>query len=323
MLDAQAKAMLELIDSLGMAPMHQMTVAEARKGYRERRHATQPDAPEVADVQEHSVPVKPAGTSIRVRSFKPKTARGSDASADRALQPALLYFHGGGWTIGDLDTHDTLCRMLCNESGCRVYSVDYRMGPEHKFPVAVEDAIAAWQWLHDNAQRLGVDQERMAVGGDSAGGNLAAVLCLSARDGYCPPPCFQLLIYPAVDQRAGHDSHERNGDGYLLTRDLMTWFRAQYHGSEAEYLDWRASPLLADSHQSLPPAVVLTAGYDPLVDEGKAYGQALRAAGVAVEMLSYPGQIHGFITMGRMIDQANDAVSKCAEALKQAVFARD
>lgn len=321
MLDAQARALLELIDSLGMDPMNEMTVADARNGYRERRHATQPDAPEVAAVQEHVVPVPPSGSSIGVRSFKPKTSRASRSSAGQAALPALLYLHGGGWTIGDLDTHDTLCRMLCNESGCQVFSVDYRMGPEHKFPVAVEDSLAAWQWLHDNAQHLGVDPGRIAVGGDSAGGNLAAVLCLCARDGLWPQPRFQLLIYPAVDQRARHDSHDRNGNGYLLTRELMTWFRKQYHNNEAEYLDWRASPLLAQTHQSLPPALVLTAGFDPLVDEGQAYGQALRAAGVAVEMVSYPGQIHGFITMGRMIDQANEAVSKCAQALRQAMTA--
>lgn len=318
MLDAQAKALLELIDSLGMDPMNEMLVVQARESYRERRHATQPDSPDVASVEEHKVPVAPAGASIAVRSYKPKPSRGSKSAANEPA-PALLYLHGGGWTIGDLDTHDTLCRTLCNESGCQVFAVDYRMGPEHKFPVAVEDSLAAWQWLHDNATRLGVDADRIAVGGDSAGGNLAAVLALCARDGKCPMPRFQLLIYPAVDQRAQHDSHERNGEGYLLTRDLMAWFRDQYHASETEYLDWRASPLLAESHQSVPPALILTAGYDPLVDEGLAYGASLEAAGVKVEMVTFEGQIHGFITMGRMIKQANDAVTKCAQALRQAL----
>ena len=318
MLDPQAKALLDLIESLGIDPMNEMTVPQARESYRERRHATQPDAPEVASTQDHLVAVEPAGATIKVRSYKPKGSRASQASADAA--PALLYLHGGGWTIGDLETHDTLCRMLSNESGCHVFSVDYRMGPEHKFPVAVEDTIAAWLWLHENARELGLDPTRLAVGGDSAGGNLAAVLSLHARDSHCPAPCFQLLIYPAVDQRAAHDSHQRNGDGYLLTRDLMAWFRRQYHASDVEYLDWRASPLLATSHQSLPPALVLTAGYDPLVDEGQAYAAVLKAAGVSVEQVDFEGQIHGFITMGRMIDQANEAVTRCAQALRQAVL---
>lgn len=318
MLDAQAKALLDLIESLGMDPMNEMSVLQARESYRERRHATQPDAPEVASVVEHSVAVAPAGSSIAVRSYKPKPMRGSKSSAAEPA-PALLYLHGGGWTIGDLDTHDTLCRALCNESGCQVFAVDYRMGPEHKFPVAVEDTLAAWQWLHDSAVHLGIDTDRLAIGGDSAGGNLAAVLALCARDGHCPIPRFQLLIYPAVDQRAQHDSHERNGEAYLLTRDLMDWFRSQYHNSETEYLDWRASPLLAKSHESLPPALILTAGYDPLVDEGQAYAATLEAAGVAVEQVVYEGQIHGFITMGRMIEQANEAVTKCAQALRQAL----
>ena len=193
------------------------------------------------------------------------------------------------------------------------------MGPEHKFPVAVEDAAAAAQWLFDHAQAFGVDPARIAVGGDSAGGNLAAVLALLRRDQGLPNFALQLLIYPAVDQRAGQDSHQRNGTGYLLTRDLMDWFRDQYHSDPAEYLDWRASPLLAQRHDDLPAAFVLTAEYDPLVDEGQAYAQVLEGAGVAVEHVCFEGQIHGFITMGKVIDDANRAVSLCAQKLQAAL----
>ncbi len=312
MLNPQAKALLDLIASLGFAPMNELPVEEARQNYRDRRHGTQPAAPEIGTVIDHQVPVK--GGGISVRDYRPATP-----GADADPLPALVYYHGGGWTIGDLDTHDTLCRSLCAGSGCAVFSVDYRMGPEHKFPTAVEDAQRALQWVTEKAGDLGVNPERIAVGGDSAGGNLAAVVSLLARDQQGPAPAFQLLIYPAVDQRAGHDSHQRNGEGYLLTRVLMQWFRDQYHNHPDEYLDWRASPLLAHSLAGLPPALVLTAEYDPLVDEGQAYAAALSSAGVPVETISYPGQVHGFITMGKVLDDANHAVDVCARAVRNAL----
>ncbi|MEZ5740574.1 MAG: alpha/beta hydrolase [Burkholderiaceae bacterium] len=307
MLNPQAKALLDLLISLDAPAMNTLPVAQARQVYRDRRGATQPDAPKVAAVSEHTVRHGEAG--VPVRGYRPM---GSGAT-DRL--PALVYYHGGGWTIGDLDTHDTLCRTLCNESGCAVFAVDYRMGPESKFPAAVDDAMAVLQWASREADSLGIRADRIAVGGDSAGGNLAAVVSLMARDQQGPAIAFQLLIYPATDQRAQSDSHKRNGEGYLLTNELMRWFREQYHASADEFLDWRASPLLAASHERLPPALVLTAGYDPLVDEGQAYAEALLAAGNVVESVCYDGQIHGFITMGRVIDQANEAVSLCAGAL--------
>ena len=200
-----------------------------------------------------------------------------------------------------------------------VFSVDYRMGPEHKFPAAVDDTMDALGWLVANAASLRVDASRLAVGGDSAGGNLAAVAALCARDAGAPDLRLQLLIYPATDQRGGHDSHRRNGDGYLLTRATMDWFRDQYHGDPTEYMDWRASPLLASDFSGLAPAFVLTAGYDPLVDEGIEYADKLRQAGVDVQAICYDAQIHGFITMGRVIDQADEAVASCAQALRRAL----
>ncbi|MGH1358090.1 MAG: alpha/beta hydrolase [Burkholderiaceae bacterium] len=309
MLNPQAKALLDLISSLGFEPMNELPVEEARKNYRDRRHGTQPEAPPIGAVVDHQVPV--AGGTITVREYRP----GGAAQASARL-PALVYFHGGGWTIGDLDTHDTLCRSLCAGAECAIYAVDYRMGPEFKFPTAVEDAQAAFQWVLTESDRLRVDPTRVAVGGDSAGGNLAAVVSLQTRDQGSPAPVYQLLIYPAVDQRAGHDSHERNGEGYLLTQILMRWFREQYHAHPDEYLDWRASPLLAESFAGLPPALVLTAEYDPLVDEGQAYAAAMDSAGVPVEAVMFPGQVHGFITMGKVLDDANTAVKLCAARLK-------
>ncbi|MEZ5661243.1 MAG: alpha/beta hydrolase [Burkholderiaceae bacterium] len=311
MLNEQAKALLDLIASLGAPPMNTLPVSEARAQYRDRRYATQPPAPEVASVSDHQV--RSGKDQITVRAYRPR-----DSRPDTAL-PVLVYYHGGGWTIGDLDTHDTLCRSLANGSGCAVVSVDYRMGPEHRFPVAVEDAMNALHWVVAQALMLGIDPSRIAVGGDSAGGNLAAVVSLLARDAGKPSIKFQLLIYPATDQRAGFESHRRNGEGYLLTADLMAWFRDQYHSSPDEYLDWRASPLLAPSHADLPPALVLTAGYDPLIDEGQAYARALSQAGTTVESICFDGQIHGFITMGKVIDEANHAVERCCAALAKAL----
>lgn len=305
MLNPQARALLDYIEQAKVPPMNTLPVADARAVYRDRRGATQPVPPKIGAVQDYSV------GSFTVRGYRPIQA------ADADVLPALLFLHGGGWVIGDLDTHDTLCRSLSNESGCAVYAVDYRMGPEHRFPAAVQDTTIAMNWLHENATDLHVDATRLAIGGDSAGGNLAAVGALIARDAG-PSFQFQLLIYPATDQRAGHDSHQRNGTGYMLTNDLMTWFRNHYLDA-SDHADWRASPLLASNHADLPPAFVLTAGYDPLVDEGKAYADALQSAGVEVSYQCFDEQIHGFITMGKVIDQANEAVSACANALSAAL----
>ena len=311
MLDPQARALLDLIEARGMPSYHTMTPPEARAFYRDRRFFTQAEPPEVAEVSELTAP-GPHGP-IPVRGYRPKGA------AAGALLPALIYYHGGGWTIGDLDTHDVLCREIANAAGCTVFSVDYRMGPEHKFPAAVDDAFAALKWVAAQAGPLAIDAQRLAVGGDSAGGNLAAVVSLLARDGGGPALRLQLLIYPATDLRGKTPSYTRNGAGYLLTSEVMAYFNRCYLTGEADKADWRASPLLADDLSRLPPALVLTAGYDPLVDEGDQYAQRLRAAGVSVEYRCFDGQIHGFITMGKVLDQANEAVALCAGRLKAAL----
>jgi acetyl esterase len=311
MLHPQARALLRLIEEKGVPPTHTLDVAQARALYRDRRTFTQPEPPTVASVRDLEAR-GPAGP-IPLRSYRP-----AGSNADTVL-PVLVYYHGGGWVIGDLDTHDTLCRQLANLSGCAVIAVDYRMGPKHHFPAAVDDSIAATRWVRANAGALKVDPERLAVGGDSAGGNLAAVVALEARDSGDLPIAFQLLIYPATDQRRGAPSHTSNGEGYLLTRDTISWFHDHYIADAAQDLDWRASPLLHADHARLPSAFVLTAGYDPLRDEGLQYAQKLSEAGNRAALVNFERQIHGFILMGRVIDEANVAVQLCAAQLKQAL----
>ncbi|MET3913378.1 acetyl esterase [Variovorax sp. OAS795] len=311
MLHPQARALLDFIEARGIPPTHTLSPAEARAFYRERRTATQPEAPQVAEVRELTAE-GPHGT-IPVRLYRPL-----GSPSDAAL-PVLVYFHGGGWVIGDLDTHDVLCRSLANGAGCAVASVDYRMGPEHRFPAAVDDVLAATRWVRRQAASLGLDASRLAVGGDSAGGNLAAVAAIAARDAGDLPIAFQLLIYPATDQRRGHPSHEANGQGLLLTRDTMAYFHDHYIDDQRHDLDWRASPLLHADLSGLPPALVLTAGYDPLRDEGMAYAEALTAAGNRAAYVCFERQIHGFITMGKVLDEAGTAVALCSAELRRAL----
>jgi len=310
MLDPQAKALLDLMVERGVPPTHTLTPQQARAFYRERRAATQPEPKPLAEVRDLVAP-GPLG-DIPLRLYRP-------AQAARPAAPTLVYFHGGGWVIGDLDTHDVLCRDLADQSGCVVVAVDYRMGPEHRFPAAVDDVLAATRWLQAQADALGLDATRFAVGGDSAGGNLAAATALAWRDAGEPLPLkFQLLIYPATDMRAQAPSHQHNGQGYLLTSDTIAYFRGHYLAPE-QHGDWRASPLLHYDHAGLPPALVLTAGYDPLRDEGLQYADKLSAAGSPAQHLCFERQIHGFITMGRVLDEAHTAVGLCALALRRAL----
>ena len=314
MLHPQTQALLDLMIERGVPPTHTLTPAEARSFYRERRGFTQPAPPAVALLRELQAD-GPRG-AVPLRLYRPM---GSDAAS---VLPVLVYYHGGGWVIGDLDTHDTLCRELANGAGCAVVAVDYRMGPEHRFPAAVIDAIAATRWVHSHASELNLDPNRLAVGGDSAGGNLAAVVSIAARDAGDLPIAFQLLIYPATDQHRNTPSHTSNGQGYLLTTETMDYFTGHYIADPAHYQDWRASPLLHIDLTKLPPALVLTAGYDPLRDEGAAYAERLTAAGNRATYVCFERQIHGFITMGKVLDEANAAVALCAVELKRALAMR-
>jgi acetyl esterase len=309
MLDPQAAMLLKLLQDNGIPPVYTQTPVQAREAYRARRTFSQPDPPEVGPVTDHVVQAH--GANFRVRQYQPP-ARGT------AAVPALVYYHGGGWTIGDLDTHDVLCRSLCAQTGMVVVAVDYRMGPEHRFPAAYLDSVAAFEWAVEQAASMGIDPHRIAVGGDSAGGNLAAAVCLGLR-GSSHVPAFQLLIYPATHMHLATESHQTNAQGYLLTREAIEWFVGNYLSGPADAQDWRASPLLAASHAQLPPALVITAGYDPLRDEGLQYADALSQAGVSCQYVCFSRQIHGFITMGRVMTEANTAVRLCAQALRQAM----
>ncbi|MBK7275044.1 MAG: alpha/beta hydrolase [Betaproteobacteria bacterium] len=313
MLDPQARALLDLMAANGVPPVHTLTPADARRFYLERRFFTQPEPPAVGEVRDLRT-----DNGLRLRLVRP-AATSTAAATTAGLQPALVYFHGGGWTIGDLDTHDVLCRQLCAAAGVAVVSVDYRLGPEHRFPAAVDDCVAATRWLQREGASLGLDPTRLAVGGDSAGGNLAAVVALVLRDAGDPAPAFQLLIYPATDMRAVAPSHTVNGQGYLLTADSVAWYRGHYIAEAAQWSDWRASPLLAADLSRLPPALVLTAGFDPLRDEGRQYADALSAAGNRVQYICFERQLHGFITMSKLIAEARTAVALCAAVLREAL----
>ena len=303
-------ALLERAAKSPLPPYYTVPPHVARRIYRDTRAAVSPVAPAVAESKLMIIPGPAA--PIAVRAYRPEGAKPEEAL------PALVYFHGGGWVIGDLDTHDVVCRQLANGARCAVFSVDYRKAPEHRFPGAVEDCIAAVRHVAAEAATLKVDAARIAVGGDSAGGNLAAVVALTARDAGGPALAMQMLVYPATDQRMGHPSIDGNGEGYLLTKSAMQYFGGHYLAQEKDKLDWRASPLLAKSLAGVAPAYVITAGFDPLVDEGRAYAERLAKEGVAVAYLDYPDMIHGFLLMGGVLDTANQALAECCARLREA-----
>jgi acetyl esterase len=247
-----------------------------------------------------------------VRLYWPRPAAPGEAF------PVLVFLHGGGWVIGGLDSHDPPCRALAAGAECIVVSVEYRLAPEHPFPAALEDTRAALAWVAASAGDFGGDPSRLALGGDSAGGNLAAVAAQLARDDGQPALAFQLLIYPATDLSGGTASSPELSTGYLLTAELVEWFHGHYLAAPEDALDPRVSPLLASDHSGLPPALVITAGFDPLAAQGSAYADALEGAGVAVERLHYSGQIHGFISMAGVLDEAREALARSAAALRAA-----
>ena len=296
----QVKALLERVARSPLPPYHTVPAFVARRIYRDTRAALAPKPPELADVK-----LLVLDNRIAVRVYRPSGE----------VLPALVFFHGGGWTIGDLDTHDVLCRQLAAGARCAVFSVDYRLAPEDPFPAAAEDAIAATRYIASNPGVLKIDGKRIAVGGDSAGGNLAAVVALELKK---HDLAYQLLIYPATDQRCEFDSHSRNGQDYLLTSDAIDFFRDCYLPDKARWTDWRASPLLAADHRGVAPAYVLTAGFDPLLDEGRAYADKLMSAGVRVDYREYSDMVHGFILFGGVVDTANAAVAECCARLRDA-----
>ena len=306
-LDPGAQRVLDLIREVGRPPLHTLSPIEARAASSASRAVLQPDPQEVAEVANLACP-GPAGP-IALRCY-----RGLGAAAGPL--PCLLYLHGGGWVIGDLESHDQLCRALANYTQAMVIAVDYRLAPEAIFPAAVDDAAAALRFVVAEAALLGIDPARIAVGGDSAGGNLAAVLALMGRDGTLPAPGFQLLLYPATDMAGNTPAYQRFLEGYPLTTATMRWFIDHYIPDHAQRIDWRASPLRAASLAGTPPAFVMTCGHDPLVDEGIAYARRLDQEGVSVTHLHVADQMHAYLTMGRFIPASDLTLRQAAAALR-------
>jgi len=306
-LDVKAREILEQLKAAALPKLSEIGPAAARAAMRSSFFRGK-DTP-VGKVENRTMP-GPAG-DMALRIYTPLEAKA-------ATLPGFVFFHGGGFVIGDLDTHDDLCRCLANASGCRVVSADYRLAPESPFPAAVEDCLAATQWIDAHKGELGIAGD-IAVGGDSAGGNLAAVVCQLAKSAG-PKLAFQLLIYP-VTQLGQPDtpSMRENGKGYFLERDGMAWFTRMYCPDAQHHRDPRLSPLLAADLSGLPPAYVVTAGFDPLRDEGVAYADKLDAAGVPVTHVNYPGMIHGFFSMRGLIPKAREAVAASAAALRAAL----
>jgi acetyl esterase/lipase len=304
-LDPQAEALIASM--AGAKPVEQMTVQEMRDGLEQRTLVTG-GTPEPVD-QVISGQVDTPSGAIAVRIYVPHGNR---------PMPGVVFFHGGGWARGSLQTHDPLCRSLANGGGCIVVSVDYRMAPEHTFPAAIDDAVAATRWVAEHAEELGIDSRRLAVGGDSAGGNLAAAVALVLRDEGGPALVHQLLFYPVTDRNFDTGSYLENAEGYMLTRDAMRFYWGIYLRDEADADDQRASPLRARDFSNLPPALVITAEFDPLRDEGRAYADRLRNAGTPVVYHEYPGMVHGFATMAGVLDQGKQAVQEAAAALREA-----
>jgi acetyl esterase len=304
-LDPQAREVMNYLTGLGLPEIDRMSPSEARREYRDVRAALRPPAPDLFEVRD-LVAGATAG-AISLRLYRPA----------EGVLPALVYFHGGGWVVGDLDTHDVVCRQIALQARAVVIAVDYRLAPEHPFPAAVEDAWSATTWVAAHAPELGIDARRLAVGGDSAGGGLAAVVALMARDSSTLRLTLQVLVYPVTDLRAESASYSNYAEGYLLTRAAMQWYIAQYAPTPQAIEDWRASPLRAPWVHGVAPTLIIAAELDPLCDEGEAYARRLQGARVPVEYQRLDGMIHGFLTMGGRIDAANKAVSIIADALKR------
>ena len=304
-LDPQARALLDRLSALNLPATSQSTPAQVREITRQRSAGLPRE--DVASVSDHRLPVQ--GGDIVVRVFTP---------SGTPPFPALVYFHGGGWVSGDVDTHEGICRTLANAASCIVASVDYRLAPEFRYPTAAEDCYAATRWVADHARNLGVDARRLAVCGDSAGGNLSAVVALMARDRGGPHLGLQVLVVPITDCEFDTPSYRENAEGYGLTLESMRWYWDAYAPSHADRLEPYASPLRAANLVGLPPALVLTCEYDPLRDEGEAYARRLVEAGVPVARTRYPGMIHAFFRMTNVLDAALGAVAVVAGALQKA-----
>ena len=305
-LHPQAKALLDVLNLAPEVPTEDLVHHDLRAQY---AALSMPATVEGVITEDRVIP-GPHG-DIPIRIYRPEGA---------GVTPVVLYFHGGGWVIGDIDTHDGGCASITAASKCTLVSVDYRLAPESPFPAAIEDAYAATVWVQENAEELRVDGSRLAVSGDSAGGNIATVVTHIARDVGGLEIAFQLLVYPTTDYEFTSVSMIDNSEGYLLTTEMMRWFYGHYLNGDVDAVsDPRVSPLRADDLSDLPPAYIITAGYDPLRDQGNAYAEAMAAAGVEVELVHYEGMFHGFFGLESILDTAAEAIAHASAALRVAL----
>ncbi len=311
-LDLQIETVVNLVKQANAPEFWQLTPDQAREQYLLRVNKLKAREPIHRSVDRR---IPGPGSELPIRIYTPREPKPGEKL------PVLVWYHGGGFVIGDLETHDSACRLLANQADCLVVAVDYRLAPEYKFPAAVEDCQAALRWVAQHAAELGGDPQRIAVGGDSAGGNLATVVAILARDAGYPKLAFQLLIYPCTAPEPELPSHHKFAQGYVLTRNTVTWFYKQYLRSRADTRDFRFGPLIAEDLSNLPPALVMTAGYDPLRDEGVDYAKKLIEAGNRVTLMNYEGAIHGFYLMGGAVDLAKHAVAESARLLREALAA--
>jgi acetyl esterase len=305
-LDPVVKAMLDQMAASGAPPLSGLPPVQARESFNTMIAAMRTTTTLVARCEDRVIP-GPAG-EIAVRVYTPE---------GNGPFPVLVFFHGGGWVLGNLDSHDETCRILTNATGALTIAVDYRLAPEHKFPAAAEDCYAAAKWAAENASSLGGDGGRLAVGGDSAGGNLSAAVAQMARDRGGPHLCHQLLLYPAIDPACDTRSQKALAEGYLLSRADMFWFWNHYLRGEQDRANPYANPARAQNFRGLAPATVITAEFDPLRDEGEAYAARMREAGVPLVCTRYDGVIHGFFGMSAVLEQARQAVAQAADRLRE------
>ena len=307
---SQLVQLLEAMKAQDLKPMHELSPADARKQMTETAKIRDTTLIEIGNIEDRTIP-GPTG-AIPVRIYR---SEGTDGTVG-----ALVYFHGGGHVIGDLDSHDSVCRAICRDAKILVMSVDYRMGPESKFPAAVDDSYAATKWLFENADSMGVRADKIGVGGDSAGGNLALVTSLLARDNEDISLAFQMLVYPVMDYTGGTPTYDSFGKGYgPLTADSIPYFRKHYLNSDQDLKDWRASPARAETFSGLPKTLLITAECDILAHEGHACGERLIADDVDCEHVNYEGMIHGFFSWAPLLDDSIAAQSLAADRLKAAL----
>ncbi len=306
-LDKQVIRFMQKASTIEQPPIENLTPDEARRAYLELNRFFEYDGPKLAEVYDRVISIE-ADWRIPIRVYKKN---------QQEKQPILIYYHGGGWVQGSIDTHDALCRWLAHYSDCIVISVEYRLAPEFPFPTAVHDAYASASWIYRHAAELDGDPNNIIVAGDSAGANLAAVVCLKAKKGKVFNPVFQILYYPTIEFTFNSDSYHQFAEGYMLTKERMKWFANHYFRNLEEASHPYASPILAEDVSDLPPALIITAEYDPLRDEGEAYADKLKNVGVNVVCKRYSGMIHGFIRAASIIDKGKQAIIETSELLKQ------